>query len=72
MCGRVDILAEASIAVVRFVEAALGRCLYCRLELPNCKSSSWEPGNRSVSQYLGIAHALVENIQYTNLFQSES
>ena len=59
MCGRVDILAEVSIAVVKFFEAALGQCLYCRLQLPNCKSSSREPGHRSESQYLALTMLLL-------------
>ncbi len=39
MCGRVNILAEASVAVIKFVVAALGQCNFCKSELPNGKSS---------------------------------
>ena len=55
MCGRVDILAEASVAVVRSVEARLGQCQYRRLEVPYCKTSSWELGKSTRKPIFGIA-----------------
>ncbi len=58
MCGRVNIFAEASVAVIKFVVAALGQCKFCKFELPNGNSShAWESIREPI---FGIAQMLGE------------